>query len=140
MLSMGAGTTRTVADAMVRRPKSFPLDAAVREALAAFENPHVHMLLLTDGRTLNGTIIRSDLTPALSGAAPLVELARLAGRTASAEAPLTSVRERMIKQRQRRLAVIDPDRTLLGLLCLKRTLTGFCTDDGIEARARDGSR
>lgn len=130
----------TVADAMVRRPKTFPLDATVGEALAAFENSHVHMLLLTHDHTLNGTIVRRDLTPAPSGNAPLLELAHLAGRTASPRAPLTPVRERMIEQGLRRLAVIDPHRTLLGLLCLKRTLTGFCTDDGIDSREREGKR
>ncbi len=129
--------TRTVAEAMVRNPKTYGLDTTVRGALAAFENPHVHMLLLTDGRILRGTIVRSDLTPRLALEAGALELAAREGRTACPEAPLASVHEQMIKHGQRRLAVTDTDRTLLGLLCLKRTLAGFCTDEGIQARARE---
>jgi CBS domain-containing protein len=132
--------TRTVAQAMVRNPKIVRLDATVQGALAAFENAHLHMLLLTDGPLLRGTIVRSDLTPGLALDTPALELAALEGRTTSPEAPLASVHEQMITHGQRRLAVIDPDRTLLGLLCLKRTLAGFCTDRGIQDRATESCR
>ena len=132
--------TRSVAAAMVRHPKTFPLDVTVGDALAAFENPHVHMLLLVEGQTLRGTVVRSDLTPGLALETPASELAALAGRTARPEATVAAVQEQMITRGQRRLAVVDPEGALLGLLCLKRTLTGFCTDEGIQARARERLR
>lgn len=37
--------------------------------------------------------------------------------------------------RSRRLAVIDDHGMLLGLLCLKRTGLGFCSDTDVQARA-----
>jgi hypothetical protein len=37
---------------------------------------------------------------------------------------------------RRRLAVVDEDGTLLGLLCLKATGLGFCSDDAIAQRRR----
>lgn len=43
----------------------------------------------------------------------------------------------MVRLGQRRLAVVDADNRLLGLLCLKRDLSGFCTDSGFNARAQD---
>ena len=41
----------------------------------------------------------------------------------------------MREQGTRRLAVVDDDGDLLGLLCLKRTLDGFCSDADVRARA-----
>ena len=35
---------------------------------------------------------------------------------------------------QRRRAVVDDSGRLLGLLCLKQRLTGFCSDDDVAAR------
>jgi CBS-domain-containing membrane protein len=128
-------TTKTVAHAMVRNPKTFGLDTRVRDALAAFENAHVHMLLLVDGPTLRGTVERSDLTPGLPHMGPALELAALIGRTVPPDAPLAVVHEQMVIRGQRRLAVVDPEGTLLGLLCLKRSRAWFCTDEGIQARA-----
>jgi hypothetical protein len=32
--------------------------------------------------------------------------------------------------------VVDSDHRLLGLLCLKRHLGGFCSDDGVAERRR----
>jgi hypothetical protein len=39
--------------------------------------------------------------------------------------------------RRVRLAVVDDDGVLTGLLCLKRKLTGFCTDADVAARAAE---
>jgi hypothetical protein len=38
---------------------------------------------------------------------------------------------------ERRRAVIDADGRLLGLLCLKSRLTGFCSDSDVAARAAE---
>jgi hypothetical protein len=37
----------------------------------------------------------------------------------------------------RRLADVDADHTLLGLLCLKSSRAGYCSDAGIQARAAE---
>ena len=52
--------------------------------------------------------------------------------TMSAEA----VQELLIERGLRRLAVVDRDGTLLGLMCLKRTRTGFCSDEDVASRAQ----
>jgi hypothetical protein len=41
----------------------------------------------------------------------------------------------MRAQSTRRLAVVDGTGRLVGLLCLKRTLDGFCSDADVRARA-----
>ena len=38
---------------------------------------------------------------------------------------------------RRRLAVVDRSGHLLGLLCLKRSGRGFCSDAGVAARAAE---
>jgi hypothetical protein len=43
----------------------------------------------------------------------------------------------MIASGQRRAAVVSPDGRLLGLLCLKASGTGFCSDQDVRARALD---
>jgi hypothetical protein len=35
------------------------------------------------------------------------------------------------------MAVVSPSGLLLGLLCLKRSFTGFCTDDGVARMRRE---
>ncbi len=40
----------------------------------------------------------------------------------------------LLARGRRRLAVVDERGALLGLLCLKRRLTGFCSDADVAAR------
>jgi len=60
----------------------------------------------------------------------------LAGRTVGPHAELDTTRQWMRSRQRRRLAVVDDDARLLGLLCLKRSGQGFCTDAGVLERAR----
>lgn len=125
---------QTVADAMVRRPKTLPAAATIADARAAFGD-HVHLLLIVDDAgMLLGTVVREDVEGA-AGADALLPFSTLEGRTVEASEPLVEVRARMDASR-RRVAVVDEGR-LVGLLCLKRGLTGFCTDEGIAERARE---
>jgi CBS domain-containing protein len=129
----------TVADVMVRRPKTLPATASVDEALAAFEDDHVHLLLLVDGRRLAGTLTRADL-PTLAGAVVghAVTFATLAGRTVTPTTGAERAAAQMAAAGVRRLAVVESDDRLLGLLCLKRSGRGFCSDDDVAAR-RNGT-
>ncbi len=77
---------RTVADEMVRLPKVLPATLTVSGALEAFEDDHVHMLLLGDRGRLVGTLLRADL-PARPSADPVLPYAVLAGRTVGARLP-----------------------------------------------------
>lgn len=124
----------TVADVMVRRPWVLPGTASLAQAREVLVDGHVHMVLLvTDGR-LRGTVTRSDLPPATADAEPALAWAQLEGRTVAPDEPAEEVRRRMVEQGTRRLAVVDAEARLLGLLCLKRRRTGFCSDDGVAAR------
>jgi CBS domain-containing protein len=130
-------TGRTVGDVMVRRPKTMPVDTSVARARACFVDEHVHMLLLTECGRLIGTLVRADLPPDVDGADPALAHSRLTGRTSAADVPAESARQFLLAHGQRRLAVVDADGTLLGLLCLKRRRTGFCTDADVAARAAE---
>ena len=125
---------KDVFDVVVRLPKTLGSNASVAQARAALQDDHVHMLLITDdeGRLL-GTITRDDLIGLDSGA-PALQHAVLRDRTIE---PATSAAEAlrlMTARGERRRAVVDPDGHLLGLLCVKRRLSGFCSD--ADARAR----
>ena len=63
------------------------------------------------------------------------EVGALAGRTVSASDALPTATEMLLRDGRRRLAVVDDCGRLLGLLCLKRDRTGFCSDEGIRRRA-----
>lgn len=135
----GAEPAPQVRDAMLTVPATHSPDTTVEQARAALANPKLHMLLLTrDGRLL-GTVVVDDLEGA-DPAAPALSVARLEGRTVSADASLTDLHAAMAAGRIRRLAVVDDDARLLGLLCLKGRLDGFCSDDGVAERRRARGR
>lgn len=125
----------TARDVMVRCPKVLPAGASVGEVAAALAGEHVHMVLLVDGDTLVGTVTGEDLHPGLDPASPAVPRSRLVGRTVAPGAPAEAARRRLVESGRRRLAVVDADGALLGLLCLKRRRTGFCSDDDVAARS-----
>src|SRR5919206_425323 len=74
--------------------------------------------------------------PTPTGTAPALPLARLTDRTVAPEVPLADVHELLLRTGRRRLAVVDGAGRLLGLLCLKRRRTGYCSDAGVAERAR----
>jgi CBS domain-containing protein len=129
------------ADVMVRHPRVLPSSACINEVVTALDSKHVHMVLLTEGATLLGTIVRADLPADLSNGAygdrPALALARLENRTVTPDTPAATVQQYLVERGFRRLAVIDADRALLGLMCLKQRHTGFCTDGDVAARAQD---
>lgn len=128
---------RTVLDVVVRWPKTMPPDATVAQARAALADDHVHMLLITAEGRLVGTLVRADLPPEVPDDDPAIERATLQGRTVGPDVATEEVRELLVSRGQRRLAVVAQDGSLLGLLCLKRKLTGFCSDADVRARAGD---
>ncbi|WP_336215396.1 hypothetical protein [Nonomuraea sp. LPB2021202275-12-8] len=119
---------------MIRTAKLHPVQTTVADASVALENEHVHLLLLVEGATLRGTLERRDLIEAPRGA-PALRFARLSGRTIGPDESLARVHAAMVSCGRRRLAVVDPDGALLGLLCLKSKQTGFCTDQGVASRS-----
>ncbi|MEU3342827.1 CBS domain-containing protein [Streptomyces sp. NPDC006668] len=130
-----------VADAMVTCPKTLGPHADVDDVRTLFDDDHVHMALVVapDGRLLT-TIERPDIPPAALASTPATEFGTLDGRTVSASDPLHTATTRMARDGRRRLAVTDGSGRLLGLLCLKRSGDGYCSDEGIRARADERER
>lgn len=124
-----------VAEAMVTVPDTLDSGATVAEARDLFTDDHLHMLLIVEDGRLLGAVVRDDL-----GHAPdtrLLALARLEGRTIAPEAAAADALAALVTTGRRRLAVVDPAGRLLGLLCLKRSGLGFCSDADVAARARE---
>lgn len=127
---------RSVAEVMIDRPKTLPGGATIAEARAALLDGHVHVVLLVEGDVLVGTVERGDLTHA-----PDDGLARsyavLVGRTVVPTTPAGEAWALLVAGGRRRLAVVDEQGALRGLLCLKRRRTGFCSNADVAARAAD---
>lgn len=110
------------------RPAVHGPATTVGELRTFFHDDHVHMALLVDRGKLVGTVERADIAAAPSDDTPASSVARLDGRTIGPEVALPEALDTMKRDARRRLAVIDADSTLLGLLCLKARGDGFCSD------------
>ena len=120
---------------MVTEPTVHPRSTTVAELRTFFRDDHVHMALIGEEGRLIGTVERADLTPALSGDLRASTIARLDGRTASPDVPLPVAFAVMTSEGRRRLAVTSDDSLLLGLLCLKASGLGFCSDTDAAGRS-----
>ena len=129
-----------VSDVMLRHPKVLDAQATLDEARAALTDDHVQMVLLSQGSTLVGTLVCADLPPLIQGSdqgsGPALPWSRLWNRTVPSATSADAARELLIERGLRRLAVVDLDGTLLGLMCFKRSRTGFCSDEDVASRAR----
>ncbi|WP_166442309.1 CBS domain-containing protein [Nakamurella flava] len=134
-----AVATRTVGQAMLRSPKRCGPWTTVAQARQLFAGGHVHALLVVDGDRLLSVVERGDLTDLDPSAGPLPVrgFGSTTGRVVDPALPLDEARV-LLGSHRRRLAVVDGGR-LVGLLCLKRSRTGFCTDDDVRARAIERS-
>jgi CBS-domain-containing membrane protein len=130
-------TGLTVEDVMVTAPKTMLPTATVADARAFFADDHLHMALITRRGRLLGTLVRSDLAELGDDAAPALSRSRLDGRSVTLHEAAEDVRVRLIRHGQRRLAVVDDTGRLAGLVCLKRKLTGFCSDADVAERSAE---
>lgn len=128
---------RRVGDAMVTYPKTHGSGSGLAEIRAFLEDDHVHMaLIVAAGGRLVTTIERPDLAATTSISVAAAKLGALIGRTAGPADPLDAATATLLREGRRRLAVVDDFGRLLGLLCLKRDGTGYCSDEGIRGRAQ----
>lgn len=128
----------TVARAMLLQPTVHPADLTVAQARGAFQaSAKTHMILLVRDGVLLGTLTRDDLAADAPAGDPALDLGSLDGRTVPEGAALARTREAMRRRGVRRLAVVDESGRLRGLLCLKRSLQGFCSDEGVAAMRRE---
>jgi CBS-domain-containing membrane protein len=119
---------------MVTIPKTLPHSACIGDVRKAFEDEHVHMVLLTEDGRLRGTLIRSDIPASAAADTPARPYAKLARRIVSPDSPVAQIEATLASTGLRRLAVVGEDGDLLGLICQKQTRLGFCSDDGVLAR------
>jgi hypothetical protein len=144
LFALSAGETGCgglVADAMITCPKTHDVSAGLEDIRAFFEDDHVHMALVVapDGRLVT-TIERPDLPAGSQAPVPATQLGTLVGRTARPAQALDAAAGLLLRERRRRLAVVDDSGCLLGLLCLKKDRTGFCSDENVRERAEGGPR
>ena len=131
---------RTVADAMLTTPVRHPLSITVGEIRDFFDDDHVHAALIVGpAGYLAAVVERNDLTRSQDPSAAAVTLGRLTGRTVIEDARLRATEQSMCATGRRRVAVIRDDGKLVGLLCLKASRTGFCSEDDVRARAGNES-
>ena len=122
---------------MISMPKVLPLDTTVLRARREFDDDHVHMLLIVHDSVLIGTLLRSDLPPFADPSTRVAPYALIVGRVVSPRENLASVQRRLVDAGLRRLAVVDANNHLLGLLCLNKTGTRFCRDADVADRAAE---
>lgn len=131
-----AAVGAVVAEAMLPSPRVLPGDATVAQVCEVFSDDHQQAVLLVDGQRLVTVVERTDLE-GRAGEAMAAGIGSLDGRVVRADADLNATWAAMVDGDRRRLAVVGDDGQLLGLLCLKRSRTGFCTEDDLRARAEE---
>jgi CBS domain-containing protein len=130
-----AQAPRTVADAMIPAPKISGPEATVRDVKALLENDRVHAVLIAHRGMLLAVVERSDLDRSTSDEASALSVGRLLGRVVAGDHSLQAAHRLMTGSGRRRLAVVDEDGRLVGLLCLKRDGRGFCSSADLQSRA-----
>lgn len=128
-----------VSDAMIRDPKVLGPAATIAQVREFFRDDHVHAALLVDHFRLLAVVEPSDLIDSPPASSPAVTIGCLRGRVTRPDADLVTTWEVMTALGRRRLAVVDSRGNFLGLLCLKRSGLGFCSDADVRARAESRS-
>src|ERR1700722_14373676 len=130
-----------VANAMLTTPVRHPLGATVREIRDFFDDDHVQAALIVGpAGYLAAVVERTDITNGQVPDAAAAPLGRLAGRNVLEDASLAERGRAMNAAGRRRAAVVSEDGRLLGLLCLKASRAGFCSEEDVHARALDAAR
>lgn len=118
---------------MVTAPKVCPAEATVHDVRALFADDHVHTALVVDDGVLTAVVTPADVEGA-DDRLPAWSVGSLTERVVAGDADLITAFSLMSAIGTRRLAVIDDDGRLLGLLCRKRSGRGFCSDVDVAAR------
>jgi predicted transcriptional regulator len=126
-----------VADAMVNEPTVHDASVRVRELRHVFRDDHFHIALLVDADHLIAAVERDDLSASIPGTMPARAVGLLRGRTIGPDASLSEAISAMRLAARRRLAVVDRSGALLGLLCLKASGDGFCSDRTVRERREE---
>jgi CBS-domain-containing membrane protein len=126
--------TATVTEAMITDVKVSNARTTVRELWELFADDHVHAAVIVENGVLLTVVVRTDLAGNHHDAAA-ARLGSLRGRVVAADANLEQARQHLLTSGGRRLAVVAADGRFCGLLCLKRSRQGFCSDVDVRVRA-----
>ena len=126
----------TVADVAVTSPEVHEPHTTVGELEQFFADDHVHLALIVDGHRLVAAVERCDLDAVADPDLQARFLGRRRGRVIASDAPAVEALGAMRASGRRRLAVIDGNGLLVGLLCLKARGNGFCSDADVASRKR----
>jgi CBS domain-containing protein len=128
---------------MITRPEIHAPTTTVGELRAFFEDDHVHAALLVDAGRLVAVVERAELRPEVADGAAAATIATVDGKTVGPDTPVAEALAVMSRSGRRRLAVTGESSQLLGLLCLKASGAGFCSDTDVgnrkDAVSGDGS-
>jgi CBS-domain-containing membrane protein len=114
----------TVADVMLRDPKTLPGSATVHEVRSMLRNPSVQMVLLADERVFRGAI--TEIPDEAADDHVALRYADLDPDSLAPSEPAPTAFDVTAKSPHRRVVVLDERNALLGLVCLDKTLTHFC--------------
>ena len=126
----------TVADAMVTDVKVHRARTTAREIRVLFADEHVQGAVIVEDGQLLAVVERADLETADDDALAL-HLGGRRRRVIAPDADLVLAKQVMLASGRRRLAVVDRDGKLRGLLCLKRSRSGFCSNRDVRARSAE---
>jgi len=126
---------KTVADVMVRRPKTLPADATVADARDALEHASVKLLLLVDGSRFRAAL--SAIPTAAEPSEPAITYADDETPIATEDLPVSTALERLEHRPNGRLVVLGDQQELLGLVCLTTDGKSFCGAPSTAAIRRD---
>lgn len=130
-----------VREAMVTSPKTLGPLTTVNQVRSVFQDDHIHMALIVDAELrLITTIERPDIPLSVDGGTRASICGTLVGRTITPDTLLSTATSVLLSEGRRRLAVTNDRNHLMGLLCLKRSGRGYCSDEGVQARAGERSR
>ena len=126
-VTLDEAAVMTVGEVMISRPKTLSATATIADARRLFENQSVRTALVAEDGRYTGELTRADIE-GLDDAAPISAVASTPAGTVAKDATVAAAMERMDAAGTDRLAVVDADGTLHGLVCLSRSGGYLCTD------------
>jgi CBS domain-containing protein len=118
---------QTVADVMIKRPKTLPVTASVADVRRLFENGSVQTGLLVDDGRFRAAIERQDVPHSATDDAAAIDFAVTPIARVRPATPMRDAIALLDAESTRRLVVVDEDgETLCGLVALNSSRSGFC--------------
>ena len=113
----------TVAEVMLRKPKTLSANVTVADARSAFENQSVQMLLLVDGDRFRGAV--TGIPVDAESDAPVLDFVDSSAPVVTEDMAVSDALARLQYRPSGRLVVVDGE-ALVGLVCLAKDGVTFC--------------